>query len=244
MTTTCCASRSRCSTSTDCTWRCRRRSRSVRPSSSSGASTRRRCARRWCARRRRCFSASRRCTCASSSGSRTGRCRTCGYGSPVRPRSRPRRGTRSRRSSVRRSSSATARPRRACASPIASAVPIMRVRSGSRYPGIRTRVIDPASLADVADGEVGELLINGPNVFSGYYKNPQATKDAFVVDADGARWFRSGDLARFDPGDSQLRDRRPAQRADHHRRIQRLPARDRRRDRAAPRDQGVRGDRS
>jgi malonyl-CoA/methylmalonyl-CoA synthetase len=70
---------------------------------------------------------------------------------------------------------------------------------GLPYPGIRTRVIDPASLADVADGEVGELLINGPNVFSGYYKNPQATTDAFVVDADGARWFRSGDLARFDP---------------------------------------------
>jgi len=60
-------------------------------------------------------------------------------------------------------------------------------------------VIDPVSLADVADGEVGELLINGPNVFSGYYKNSQATKDAFVVDADGARWFRSGDLTRFDP---------------------------------------------
>jgi malonyl-CoA/methylmalonyl-CoA synthetase len=70
---------------------------------------------------------------------------------------------------------------------------------GIPFPGIRTRVIDPATQADVADGEVGELLINGPNVFSGYYKNPQATRDAFVLDADGGRWFRSGDLVRFDP---------------------------------------------
>jgi malonyl-CoA/methylmalonyl-CoA synthetase len=70
---------------------------------------------------------------------------------------------------------------------------------GIPFPGIRTRVVDPATMADVADGEVGELLINGPNVFSGYYKNEQATRDAFAVDADGARWFRSGDLVRFDP---------------------------------------------
>jgi malonyl-CoA/methylmalonyl-CoA synthetase len=70
---------------------------------------------------------------------------------------------------------------------------------GVPFPGIRTRVIDPATQADVADGEVGELLINGPNVFSGYYKNPQATRDAFVLDPDGGRWFRSGDLVRFDP---------------------------------------------
>jgi malonyl-CoA/methylmalonyl-CoA synthetase len=70
---------------------------------------------------------------------------------------------------------------------------------GIPFPGIRTRVIDPGSMQDVSDGEVGELLINGPNVFSGYYKNEAATKDAFVVDEQGARWFRSGDLVRFDP---------------------------------------------
>lgn len=41
---------------------------------------------------------------------------------------------------------------------------------------------------------VGEVLIRGGIVFSGYYKNPAATAEAF--DADG--WFRSGDLGRFD----------------------------------------------
>ncbi|MFN0280149.1 MAG: AMP-binding protein [Pyrinomonadaceae bacterium] len=40
---------------------------------------------------------------------------------------------------------------------------------------------------------VGEVLIKGPMVFGGYYRNPQATAEAFT---DG--WFRSGDLGRVD----------------------------------------------
>jgi long-chain acyl-CoA synthetase len=44
-----------------------------------------------------------------------------------------------------------------------------------------------------SDG-VGEVLIRGDVVFGGYYKNPQATADAFTEDG----WFRSGDLGRFD----------------------------------------------
>ncbi len=41
---------------------------------------------------------------------------------------------------------------------------------------------------------VGEVLIKGGMVFSGYYKNPQATAEAFTDDG----WFRSGDLGTFD----------------------------------------------
>ena len=53
---------------------------------------------------------------------------------------------------------------------------------GKIYPGQQTKVVD------------GELLIKGDNVFSGYYKDPQRTAEAFTEDG----WFRTGDLVRFD----------------------------------------------
>jgi long-chain acyl-CoA synthetase len=42
---------------------------------------------------------------------------------------------------------------------------------------------------DVAQGQIGEIWIRGPNVIPGYWNNPQATEAAF-----GGGWFRSGDL--------------------------------------------------
>lgn len=41
---------------------------------------------------------------------------------------------------------------------------------------------------------IGEVLIKGDVVFNGYYRNPEATADAFTEDG----WFHSGDLGRFD----------------------------------------------
>lgn len=39
----------------------------------------------------------------------------------------------------------------------------------------------------------GEIVIGGDNVAEGYYKNPEKTREEFV-DAEGRRWFRSGDI--------------------------------------------------
>ena len=55
------------------------------------------------------------------------------------------------------------------------------------------RVVTPG-LADVAAGEEGEVLVQGPNVTPGYWQQPAATEAAFAGDG----WLRTGDLARVD----------------------------------------------
>ena len=59
------------------------------------------------------------------------------------------------------------------------------------------RVVDPETLAEVPQGEQGEIVIHGPEVFQGYWKRPEATAAAFF-ELDGKRFFRSGDLGRVD----------------------------------------------
>lgn len=55
------------------------------------------------------------------------------------------------------------------------------------------RLVNPETGLDVAEGETGELLIRGPHVCSGYWRNPAATAKAL---SDG--WFHTGDMARRD----------------------------------------------
>jgi cyclohexanecarboxylate-CoA ligase len=55
------------------------------------------------------------------------------------------------------------------------------------------RIVDPQTLDDLPAGEAGELLVRGPEMFSGYLA-PSLDSDAFV---DGG-WFRTGDLAVYD----------------------------------------------
>jgi O-succinylbenzoic acid--CoA ligase len=38
------------------------------------------------------------------------------------------------------------------------------------------------------------LELSGPTLASGYLGDPERTADVFVVDADGTRWYRTGDL--------------------------------------------------
>ena len=59
------------------------------------------------------------------------------------------------------------------------------------------RVIDPETLQELPQGEAGEIIIHGPEVFQGYWKRPEATAQAFI-ELDGKRFFRSGDLGRID----------------------------------------------
>jgi long-chain acyl-CoA synthetase len=70
--------------------------------------------------------------------------------------------------------------------------------------GFAAAMVDVRLDEATTDGDVGELLIRGPNVVKGYWNKPQATAETFV---DG--WLRSGDLARVDAeGYVQIVDRK------------------------------------
>ncbi|XP_008784201.1 long chain acyl-CoA synthetase 9, chloroplastic-like [Phoenix dactylifera] len=45
----------------------------------------------------------------------------------------------------------------------------------------------------------GEIVIGGPNVTPGYFKNEEKTKEVYKVDERGMRWFYTGDIGRFHP---------------------------------------------
>ncbi|HXX11236.1 MAG TPA: AMP-binding protein, partial [Burkholderiales bacterium] len=59
------------------------------------------------------------------------------------------------------------------------------------------RVINPDTLKELGPGEVGEIVSSGPQIFLGYWKDPQATAACFI-EIDGKRFFRTGDLGRYD----------------------------------------------
>ena len=65
---------------------------------------------------------------------------------------------------------------------------------GLPLPGTECRVVDPDDpTTDVPAGERGELVVRGPQVFSGYYGKPEETEAVFT---DG--WFRTGDIVTID----------------------------------------------
>ncbi len=64
---------------------------------------------------------------------------------------------------------------------------------GQPLPGVKIKIADMKG-NEVAPGFEGEILIRGPHVTPGYWRNEKATTAAFTQDG----WFRSGDLGRFD----------------------------------------------
>ena len=62
---------------------------------------------------------------------------------------------------------------------------------------VDSRIIDPATLRELPPGEVGEIIMHGPQVFLGYWKKPEDTAQVFM-ELDGKQFFRSGDLGKMD----------------------------------------------
>jgi long-chain acyl-CoA synthetase len=69
-----------------------------------------------------------------------------------------------------------------------------KIGSVGRASGCDARIVD-SGLVEVPDGTTGELIIRGPHVMCGYYKNDDATRGAFTSDG----WLRTGDLGHRDP---------------------------------------------
>jgi malonyl-CoA/methylmalonyl-CoA synthetase len=64
---------------------------------------------------------------------------------------------------------------------------------GFPLPGVAVRVTDAADQA-LASGEPGGIQVCGENVFAGYWRNPEKTREEFTSDG----WFRTGDVGVFD----------------------------------------------
>lgn len=62
---------------------------------------------------------------------------------------------------------------------------------------VDARVLDPDTLRELAPGQVGEIVVHGPQLMRGYWNNPAASAAAFVT-LDGKAFLRTGDLARVD----------------------------------------------
>ncbi|HEY4442224.1 MAG TPA: long-chain-fatty-acid--CoA ligase, partial [Candidatus Elarobacter sp.] len=63
--------------------------------------------------------------------------------------------------------------------------------------GVDSRVIDPETLRELGPNETGEIITHGNQVMKAYWRQPEATSEAFI-ELDGKRFFRTGDLGYVD----------------------------------------------
>jgi malonyl-CoA/methylmalonyl-CoA synthetase len=64
---------------------------------------------------------------------------------------------------------------------------------GLPLPGVKVRIVDPDTLAELPRGRVGELWLKSASIMPGYWRKPEETLETFEQG-----WFRTGDLGRVD----------------------------------------------
>jgi long-chain acyl-CoA synthetase len=78
--------------------------------------------------------------------------------------------------------------------------PLGRPKVGSfgvPLPNVSAAVVDHETREFMPPGEIGELLISGPNIMKGYWKRPEDTRET-LIELDGKTWLRTGDLVKMD----------------------------------------------
>jgi len=94
------------------------------------------------------------------------------------------------------------------ASPVVAVNPMYRPKmesQGTLIPDTFHKIIDLETGEELPErGQVGELVIKGPQVMKGYWKKPEATRDAFWIDLKTSeKWLRTGDMAYIDEDEYQ-----------------------------------------
>jgi long-chain acyl-CoA synthetase len=83
---------------------------------------------------------------------------------------------------------------------VSHSTPFDRPKTGSfgvPLPGVNAAIIDVDGTEFMPVDEVGELILNGPNIMQGYWKRPESYEETFI-EFDGKKWLRTGDLVRMD----------------------------------------------
>jgi long-chain acyl-CoA synthetase len=78
--------------------------------------------------------------------------------------------------------------------------PFHRPKAGSfgvPIPNVKAAIVDHASTEFLPPGEIGELILSGPNIMTGYWKREQETQEA-IIEIDGEKWLRTGDIVSMD----------------------------------------------
>lgn len=89
--------------------------------------------------------------------------------------------------------------------------PLGKVKIGSvgvPLPNTLSAIVDPEKDEFLPAGELGEIVVNGPQVTKGYWNKSEATKECEAI-INGVRWWRTGDLGKMDEdGNFYIYDRK------------------------------------
>ncbi|KAF4919838.1 4-coumarate--CoA ligase-like 7 [Colletotrichum viniferum] len=69
---------------------------------------------------------------------------------------------------------------------------------GELMPNYMAKLVDESGKEITEPKVPGELLVTGPTVMRGYWRNPKATQETIDTDSEGHRWLRTGDIAYVD----------------------------------------------
>ena len=78
--------------------------------------------------------------------------------------------------------------------------PHLRHKRGSfgvPIPGMKAAIVEYEGTNFLPVGEVGEMILNGPNIMQAYWKREEETRQS-LIDIDGEKWLRTGDIVSMD----------------------------------------------